>query len=244
MRLLKRRILLPQKTRNKLALQKASLLECLNPSEICEQRFNAARDRKWFKPVREALISMAGASRTCMFCDHNEPTDVEHFRPKMDYPRHTFSWGNLLWVCATCNRLKGSKFPPHNCPGAALIDPTVDNVWEYFWIDEFGNLVKRWDPNVGEHHRRAKSTCDYIHIDREEIQTRRQKRLKGLTRSVHQALEEFRNGIVNVGDLTSRTAEWLSEPFQADVADYFFRGPGRAKTPFAEFLAIGIDVSN
>src|SRR6266699_4102182 len=103
MRFLKPRHALSEKTLAKLVSQTESLMASANPRETCEQRFNAARERKWFIPVRSALQDMAGASRTCMFCDHNEPTDVEHFKPKAEFPGDTFSWDNLLWVCTTCN---------------------------------------------------------------------------------------------------------------------------------------------
>ena len=173
MRLLKRRPALPKKTRDKLASQKASLMKSQGPAGICEQRFDGARPRKWFVPVRETLKDMAGASQTCMFCDHNEPTDVEHFRPKTEFPNRTFSWGNMLWVCTTCNRQKGIQFPPHNCVGAPFIDPAIDEVWDYFFLDEFGNLIKRWDATHDAYDSRAQSTCDYVKIDRQEIQTDR-----------------------------------------------------------------------
>jgi uncharacterized protein (TIGR02646 family) len=244
MRLLKRRPSLPKKTRDKLASQKSSLMESPTPAKICEQRFDGARSRKWFNPIREALKNMAGDSQTCMFCDHNEPTDVEHFRPKTEYPNRTFSWGNMFWICTTCNRIKGTNFPPHNCPGAHLIDPAIGEVWDYFLLDQFGNLIKRWDKAREAYDVRARSTCDYMRIDREEVQTRRQKRLKSLRKSVEQAIEESRCGRAPIHSLSSRVADWLAEPFQADVADYFFRGPGRTEKPFADLLALGAVVPN
>lgn len=242
MRSLRRRPGLPKKTRDKLASQKASLLASQDPAAICEERFDSARARKWFNPIRGALRDMAGESRSCMFCDHNEPTDVEHFRPKTEYPRHTFSWGNMLWVCTTCNRLKGANFPPRNCAGAPIVDPTLESVWDYFFLDQFGNLVMKWDATRGAYHLRAKSTCDYVRIDREEVQTRRRKRLRSLSTSVTQAIDELRTERATLPVITARVADWLAEPFQADVADYFFRGPGRMEQPFATLLAFGIPV--
>lgn len=239
MREIKRRPALAIATRNKLASQKASLLQSADPASICEQRFNGARARQWFNPVRDALKDMSGTSQTCMFCDHNEPTDVEHFRPKVPFPRRTFSWGNMLWVCTTCNRKKNVSFPPHNRPGAPLVDPTLEYVWDYFFLDQFGNLVKKWDVVAGSFHARAQSTCDYIFVDRDEIQTRRRKRLKSLQQAVTHSLADHHAGNLTIPQLSQQISDWLAEPYQADVADFFLRGPGRVEQPFAQLFALG-----
>jgi hypothetical protein len=242
MRSLKARAQLPANVVARLAFRSGSLMSSPDPSSICEQRFNNARGTQWFIVVREALMNMAGETRTCMFCDHNEPTDVEHFKPKVEFPEDTFTWDNMLWLCATCNRLKGVNFPPHNCPGAPMIDPVVDPVWNYFFLDEFGNLIKKWDAALGAYDERAQSTCTYALIDREEVQTRRLKRMKGLRISVEHAIGEFENGTLTLDELNNRVTDWLAEPFQADVADFHFRGPGTERAPFCNLLALGVVV--
>lgn len=242
MRQLKERQDLPANIVTRLNKLSVSLMATAKPSEVCEQRFNTARDTKWFKAVREGLVHMAGDTRTCMFCDHNEPTDVEHFKPKSEFPEDTFSWENMLWVCATCNRLKGSKFPPHNCAGEQIIDPVVENVWDYFILDEFGNLIKRWNPAQSAFNGRAQATCDYAHVDREEAQTRRLKRMKGLRRVVTQAVDDIVSGKASLKCINECVAEWVAEPFQADIADYCLRGPGKDMPPFSDLLALGVTV--
>lgn len=242
MRLLKLRLPLPEHVMLRLNARSVSLMASPDPAAICEQRFNNARGTQWFNTVRETLMNMAGSTRTCMFCDHNEPTDVEHFKPKTEFPNETFNWENMLWVCTTCNRLKGVDFPPHNCPGDPIINPVVDPVWSYFFLDEFGNLIKRWNVALNNYDTRAQSTCDYAHVDREEVQTRRQKRMKGLRLSVEQAVAAFENGIITMQTLNARIVDWLAEPFQADVADYCFRGPGKSNVPFCNLLALGVVV--
>jgi len=82
-----------------------------------------------------------------------------------------------------------------------------------------------------------------MYVDREEIQTRRLKRLKGLKRSVEQAINEFQNGNGDVQSLSVQVNQWLAEPFQADVADYFFRGPGKTEKPFCDLIALGVTIS-
>lgn len=242
MRFLKNRPMLSKNAGDRLKARSTRLMSSPDPAAICEQRFNDARDTRWFKEIRGGLMDMAGASRTCMFCDHNEPTDVEHFMPKSVFPDQTFEWVNMLWICTTCNRLKGVKFPPRNCAGAAIINPTVDPVWNFFFLDEFGNLIKRWNANANSYDARAQSTCNYAKVDREEVQTRRQKRAKGLRSSVQQAIKDLKNQSATLHDVNTRIADWLAEPFQADVADYFFRGPGNASAPFSDLLAQGVTI--
>jgi uncharacterized protein (TIGR02646 family) len=242
MRTLKSRGALTTAAMLKLAKMQAALMKVPIPSDEAEKRFNAARRAKWFTELRKELRAMAGASHTCMYCDHNEPTDVEHFRPKSVFPDKTFSWMNMLWVCTTCNRLKLNSFPPSNCLGAELIDPVVDSVWDYFILDEFGTLIKRWDVVLGAYNQRADSTCKYIKIDREEVQTRRRKRMNNLKSAVASALGSYARNELSIGDLQNQLIEWLGEPFQADVADYYFRGPGRTERPFSSFLALGVSV--
>jgi hypothetical protein len=41
---------------------------------------------------------------------------------------------------------------------------------------------------------------------------------------------------MQLAGLRNEIAELRSEPFQADVADYFLNGPGRAKEPFKSLL--------
>ena len=111
-----------------------------------------------------------------------------------------------------------------------------------FFLDQFGNLIKKWDAAMNAYEVRAQSTCDYVKIDRDEIQTRRRSRMKNLKRSVEQALGEYRRGEMKVPDLSKLMTDWLTEPFQSDVGDYFFRGPGRQERPFADLLALGVVV--
>lgn len=242
MRQLRRRNTLPIEVEKRLQKRTASLMTAPDPKIVCEQRFDNARKCDWFITIRSRLVEMAGETRTCMFCDHNEPTDVEHFKPKSVFPGDTFRWENMLWICTTCNRLKGNFFPPVNCDGAELINPSLDSVWNYFLLDEFGNLIMRWDSDANDFNSRAKSTCKYIQLDREEVQTRRMKRMKGLKSLAKQAVSDLRSGICTVEDINVRVSEWMAEPFQADVADYCLRGPGTSIPPFSEILGLGVVV--
>jgi hypothetical protein len=43
---------------------------------------------------------------------------------------------------------------------------------------------------------------------------------------------------MTLNDVNARLEQWKSEPFQADVADYFLAGPGKKEDPFASLLAL------
>jgi 5-methylcytosine-specific restriction endonuclease McrA len=73
-----------------------------------------------------------------MLCSGSESSDVEHFMPKALYPSQAMNWENYLWACGICNRLKGNQFPEE---GRHLINPLDENVWTFFFIDEFGLLT-------------------------------------------------------------------------------------------------------
>jgi hypothetical protein len=72
------------------------------------------------------------------------------------------------------------------------------------------------------------------------LQIRRQQRYASLRRDAEQMLAEVNAGTVSVAEARQRLAEWRSTPLQADVADYFLNGPGRAVEPFCSLLkAVG-----
>ena len=199
--------------------------------------FDAARKARWFGPVVTALRSLCGQGELCMYCSSNEPSQVEHYRPLALYPELAFEYENYLWSCDICNRNKGDKFPPDNHSGERILNPLDDDVWQYFFIDEeFGRLIKRVDPATRRAAPRAVSTCDVVGIDRGDVQIKRSRRYARLRRDAVRCSDELKAGSLTIGDLQKEIADWRSDPFQADVADYFLNGPGRAKEPFRTLL--------
>lgn len=200
--------------------------------------YNASRQTAWFAPIIEGLRGLCGLGELCMYCSSNEPSQVEHFQPIALFPEHALDYNNFLWSCSICNGThKGDKFPPTNYPGAPILNPLDDDVWEYFFIDEhFGRLVRRVDPDTNQALPRAVSTCEVVGIDRENVQIKRSRRYKNLRRDVQSLLEQFIGGTKNSMELSQAIAELRSEPFQADVGDYFLNGPGRSQEPFRSLL--------
>ena len=178
------------------------------------------------------------AGELCMYCSSNEPSQVEHVRPLGIFPERALEYQNYLWSCDICNRThKGERFPPDTEPGEPILNPLEDDVWEHFFIEEtFGRLLCRVDPVTNERLPRAVSTCNVVGIDRENVQTKRTRRYHNLRRDAQRSLLEFQAGTLDAATLRNELADWRSEPFQADVADYFLNGPGRAKEPFRSVL--------
>ena len=57
--------------------------------------------------------------RKCIYCEsyieHVHAGDIEHIKPKAKYPRLTFEWENLTYVCRECNRRKSDEHD-EDCP--------------------------------------------------------------------------------------------------------------------------------
>lgn len=199
------------------------------------RRYSAARRAHWFKGVMEALSQMAGPGERCMGCSGSESAQVEHFRPKAIYPELVLQWENLLWLCGLCNLNKGMRFDEAVPP----INPIDDNVWDHFFIDEFGNLCARWNAALDDLDPRAVQTIELLGLDRQALQESRQARLADLRQKVRDSLQLLDDRRLTLEDLELRALEWFEQPFQPDVADYFFEGPGRfdETEPFKHFFA-------
>jgi len=168
-----------------------------------------------------------------MFCSGSESSQVEHFRPKKHFPMQAMVWENFLWVCGICNLNKGDRFPED--PG--IIDPIVDDVWEFCFIDEYGTMAARWRADIDDIDTRGHRTIEALGLDRDALQLSRQSRLDDLKRQIADSLALFRNGDLTIEDLQARFDTRLRQPFQPDVADYFLKGPGKTERPFSDFLA-------
>jgi len=171
-----------------------------------------------------------------MYCDSNEASDVDHYRPKAVFPELAMTWENFLWSCGLCNRAKGDDFPLD--AEGRLLNSLDDAVWKFFFIDEFGNLTPLWRESESQLDSRAVSTRDVLKLNRQTLQQRRQRRLKQLQQNARDVLELHRAGTIKPAELKQRVEAWRSEPFQPDVADYFLRGPGRRQSPFTELLRL------
>lgn len=236
MRQLPNRLVLPATTSRKLRNETAIINKAAERKAEAMRRYSNARQRKWFVPAILALRQMSGIGERCMFCSGNEASDVEHFRPKAIFSELALTWENLFWACAVCNRAKSDNFPTES--SQSLVNPAEENVWDYFFIDEFGLLSAIWNSELGVQEPRALSTLKVINLDRETLNLARQQRLVDLTEKVNDTLARFRNGELKKSDLKKRLQKWREQAFQPDVADYFLNGPGKTTEPFKQFFEL------
>lgn len=224
---------LTARTGNRLQSEAARIAGAHDQGAEAARRYDAARGAAWFAPVIAALRALSGPGERCMFCSGSESSQVEHFWPKRDFPLRAMDWQNFLWVCGICNLNKGDRFPA----APQVIDPLSENVWEFCFIDEYGNLSALWRVDVNDVDPRGNITIKTVGLDRDALQQARQSRLEDLKRQINDTLTLYNAGTLNVIDLQHRLTTWISQPFQPDVADYFLMGPGRSEQPFAAFLA-------
>jgi uncharacterized protein (TIGR02646 family) len=218
----------------RLAAHGEAIANSVDPRAEAERRYAAQRRLAWFRMVSATLAALSGVGHRCMYCGGSESSQVEHFRPKASYPSLAFSWENLLWVCGGCNQFKGDRFDEEARP----INPIDDLVWNHFFIDEFGNLCARWDPVAADLDARALRTIELLNLDRQPLQESRFARLIDLRKKIADANALFGQGLLTELDLQTRLLEWFEQPFQPDVADYFFDGPGRSDAPFNQFFEL------
>ena len=241
MRNLPPRPLLSNAAQKKLLEKTKAILDITNLQERktkARSSYDMARKTKWFAPVVQALSGLSGSGELCMYCSSSEASQIDHYRPLSIFPDKAFDFENYLWACDICNRTyKGERFPPDTEPGEMILNPLDDNVWDYFFLDEnHGRLLRRIDPVTQMFLPRATSTCDIVGIDRQNVQSNRQRRYKRLRENVQSALDRFRDGTITHADLRAELNECRTEPFQADVSDYFLNGPGRVNEPFRSAL--------
>lgn len=238
MRRLPKRKKLPPPLLLRLAQETSAIEAHQNPKAEADRRFKNARGAIWFRPVVEALIRLSGPGRRCMYCSDSEASDVEHIRPKAVFPNLAMSWENTLWVCTTCNRFKGHRYPPDTEPGAEILNPLVDDVWKYFFIDRHGFLVPLWDAASDAFDARAAQTRDRLELNRQGVQEARAIRLRDLKTQVAGLLKMHKKSHLSKAELNKRVRQLKRQPFHPEVADFFLSGPGSATAPFRTLLAL------
>lgn len=198
------------------------------------RRYGNARKAAWFREVVALLREMAGPGGNCMWCSSNESSQVEHYRPKAQYPELALHWENYLWACGVCNSIhKRDRFP--DGPNQ-IIDPVSEDPWRHFFIDEFGMLSPRYDPDTEALDTRAVSTIDVVGLGRDDLHARRRGAMKKLRQSVNDALVMYRSGQLSLQDLRDRLAEFRASEHHPDVSEYFLDGPGATEEPFRTLL--------
>lgn len=156
------------------------------------------QEQKWLKKIQQAITSgdkKALALATdkyqhkdiktqlshmflgrCAYCeskyDHVDFGDIEHFRPKEQFPLLSIKWTNLLLACPRCNINKGTQFPQPK-----MLNPCIDNPDEHFLFD--------YDPIIGIASvlgvtPRGLTTETVLKLNRDELRNKRSYHVKTL----------------------------------------------------------------
>ena len=239
MRRLPKRPELSAEAESRLEQATAEIIRSADQKSSADRLYQNARSRKWFKnSVEKSLRTMSGPGARCMYCSGSEASQVEHFVPKSIVPQYAMTWENFLWAYGICNNFKGNRFPPFTEAGEEIIDPTAEDVWKFFFIDEYGNLTARWRQDLNDLDPRAVNTIKILKLDRDALQQTRQQRLGDLKSRIEDGLKLLESGRITAIELRNRRDNWLTSAFQPDLADYFLAGPGRKEPPFADFLKL------
>jgi HNH endonuclease len=120
----------------------------------------------------------------CVYCGVSETNlggelEIDHFHPSIH--GGTDEVANLLSVCTTCNRFKGSYWPLPNAPiHLHLLHPGHDNLAEH--------IVESFDGQLAGLTQRGWFHIQWLHLNRPQLVELRQHRLR--TRSLQGLLED------------------------------------------------------
>lgn len=137
-------------------------------------------DRYRHEDVRGALVTLFHGK--CAYCEsfirHVDSGHIEHYRPKSKYPRHAFTWSNLVLACGVCNgsEHKGDAFPL-KAEGGPLVNPSGE--------DPARHLSFEYDPvtslaSVRGRTTRGDTTEKCLGLNRKDLRTHRSTRVKQL----------------------------------------------------------------
>jgi uncharacterized protein (TIGR02646 family) len=137
---------------------------------------NGRLDPKKQKRYRAPDIKKAVKKDTndrCAYCeshvDHVYAGDVEHIIPKSIYPRLTFIWSNLTYVCSTCNNTK-RDYLAKDC---MLLNPYKDTIRLH--LRAFGPLIMHVNSS-----KRGEITHKKLGLNRAKLRDRRLEKIEEL----------------------------------------------------------------
>ena len=121
--------------------------------------------RKYRHPEIKKEVKLETKDK-CAYCEsyitHQYPGDIEHIIPKAVYPRLTFTWKNLSFVCFCCNNHKRDKVDK----SCKLLNPYKDEIVDH--LRAFGPLILHINSS-----KRGELTHREIQLNRTELLERR-----------------------------------------------------------------------
>jgi uncharacterized protein (TIGR02646 family) len=167
-------------------------------SYIQRRKANAGAAFFWPQRNGESILPIVRAAlgaltiEHCSYCD-GFPIDaysekeVDHFKPKADFPSDAFDWVNLYLVCTGCNKAKLAEWNP------LVIRPDeADYAFERFFIVDA--LTGELKPNPGatvDEQERATETIRVFNLRRSGLCSERRRIILSLN-ALHDANRPFR----------------------------------------------------
>jgi len=192
-----------------------------------------ARRTKTMRGVLNVLLAMCGRRHRCMFCEDSRGTQIDHFWPLSPHPEKTFLWENMLLLCDGCNRMKGDRFDLDADGHPLLIDPTVEDPWDFLYFDPHtGMIVGRVDPFTGAVSPKGEHTTDLavLPLNIDPVTDGRRQIARSLRRAVQRFLDRADAHSVHAAE------ELLAELQDHDdygLVEWYFRRDGGDDPPFS-----------
>lgn len=98
------------------------------PQKEASRLWRQARKTKSVRNAEKQLRVMNGNRRHCMYCEHDEGTNIDHWKPIAKESNGAFNWDNMFLSCSRCNTmLKADKFPLDTKGDPLLINLVMDD---------------------------------------------------------------------------------------------------------------------
>jgi uncharacterized protein (TIGR02646 family) len=154
-------------------MERSSEPECLLANKVTwttawenELALNAKSAFRWRSKVCKAEIVaglLAATNHECAYCSiwPLRPMEVDHFRPKRNYPQLAYEWLNLYPCCGLCNQNKSDKFDEN------LLRPDDDGYTfdRYFFFDDLTGSIEPNPAASATERSQARVTIDLLQLN-------------------------------------------------------------------------------
>lgn len=191
--------------------------------------WKSRRQTKIMNGIFGKLLTMAGKRERCMYCVDSKGTDIEHFYPKSKVPyQKIFEWSNYLLCCTECGRMKSDLFPAKADGSALLIDPTLENPWDYLDFDpKTGIITARFDARANTQFSQGVSTVNTLQLDRREA----------LAEGYKKTWQRLIKKVVSFLEKPDNASEFIPKLLEADdhhLLGWCVHGTGDTEQPFTQ----------
>lgn len=150
----------------------------------------------------------------CAYCEQTDPGEVDHFRPKSQFPNEVYVWSNWLFSCHPCNQAKREKWPDEGYVDPCAVD-NKDRPEHYFdFSTQRGRIIARATLSCKEKFKARRMIKDLKLNEWYQVKERKQwiQALNLLPDTLHpRLLLEVQNLAKRSDPLSSLTRAWLIE---------------------------------